>query len=137
MKIEIFSQSVKLPSNKKFGLFFSFIFFGVSIYLNLNEKNILSYYLFITSLIFLILALFKSSFLLPLNRIWMFVGFFLGLLVSPIVMGFIFFLIFTPLGLIMRIFGRDELKLKLNSAPTYWKSREPKIITSESFKNQF
>lgn len=137
MKIEIFSQSVKLPSNKKFGLFFSFIFFGVSIYLNLNEQNILSYYLFITSLIFLILALFKSSFLLPLNRIWMFVGFFLGLLVRPIVMGFIFFLIFTPLGLIMRIFGRDELKLKLNSAPTYWKSREPKIITSESFKNQF
>ena len=67
----------------------------------------------------------------------MYVGFFLGTVISPIIMGFIFFIMFTPLAVLMRIFGRDELKLKPESASSYWKSRVPNKITSKSFKNQF
>jgi len=137
MKFNIFSNQIILPSNKKFGLFFSFIFFVTAVYLNsIGQKN-LSYYLYSTSFIFFIIAFFKPAFLLPLNRIWMYVGFFLGTVISPIIMGFIFFIMFTPLAVLMRIFGRDELKLKPESASSYWKSRVPNKITSKSFKNQF
>ena len=74
--------------------------------------------------------------LLPLNKLWMQFGLLLGMIVSPIILGLIFFGLFTPIAMLMRISGRDELRLKLTEKASHWISRgEP--IKSESFKQQF
>ena len=75
-------------------------------------------------IIFLLITLIKAEILKPLNRMWMFLGMSLGIIVSPIIMGIIFFLIFTPIGVLMRIFGRDELHLQQKHKSSYWINRE-------------
>ena len=78
----------------------------------------------------------KSDALLPLNKLWMYFGILLGMIVSPIVLGIVFFGLFTPIAMFMRLSGRDELRLKLTQKASHWISRsEP--IKSESFKHQF
>ena len=89
---------------------------------------------FILSLIFLILGLINSEFLTPLNQLWFKVGLLLGKLISPIVMGLVFFIVVTPTGLIMNFLKKDILKLRKNSSKTYWVER-PKI--KSEMKNQF
>ena len=78
----------------------------------------------------------KPDTLLPLNKLWMRFGLLLGMIISPIVMGVIFFVIFTPIALIMRLFGRDELRLQFNKQSSHWVGRtdEAQPVT---FKNQF
>ena len=94
-------------------------------------------YLFISaSFIFLVITLVKSDALLPLNHLWMRFGLLLSIIVSPVVLGAIFFGLFTPLATIMRLRGRDELKLKFSDKASHWIFRnEPN--KSGSFKNQF
>ena len=89
-----------------------------------------------TSLIFLVFTLVKDELLLPFNKLWMRFGLLLGIIVSPIVLGIIFFGLFMPIATLMRVSGRDELKLKFSGKASHWISRsEP--IKSDSFKNQF
>ena len=129
-------RDIELPSNRKFGLFFSCIFFIASAYFYLNHyitTFIFFSFLFILTIIFTILSPNK---LLPLNKIWMKFGFIIGMLISPIILGIIFFLLISPVAIITRIFGRDELFLKRNSLNSYWKTRVDKP-SSDSFKNQF
>ena len=128
--------NLNLPSNRKFGFFFTFVFWGTAAYLYYTE-NITWAYAFITiSLSFLIITLVKSDVLLPLNKLWMRLGLLLGIIVSPIVLGIIFFGLFTPIAILMRLSGRDELKIKFYKKSSYWITRsEP--INSNSFKNQF
>ena len=128
--------NLNLPSNRKFGFFFTFVFWGTAAYLYYIE-NITWAYAFITiSLSFLIITLVKSDVLLPLNKLWMRLGLLLGIIVSPIVLGIIFFGLFTPIAILMRLSGRDELKIKFYKKSSYWITRsEP--INSNSFKNQF
>ena len=75
-----------------------------------------------------------TTLLLPLNKIWMKFGLILGKIVSPIVMGFIFFFVVTPTGIIMRILGKNLLSLKKNNVSTYWKIKDNK---NNNMKNQF
>ena len=128
-------KNVKLPSNKKFGYFFFLVFFILSFYMFFNEKIIWTYIFSLLSLSFLIITFFKPHILFPLNVMWMRVGLFLGMIVSPIVMSVIFFGIFTPIAFFMRLFGRDELILKFKKRNTYWINRQSSQL--ESFKNQF
>jgi len=128
-------KNVKLPSNKKFGYFFFLVFFILSFYMFFNEKIIWTYIFSLLSLLFLIITFFKPQILFPLNVLWMRVGLFLGMIVSPIVMSVIFFGIFTPIAFFMRLFGRDELILKFKKRNTYWINRQSSQL--ESFKNQF
>jgi len=137
MKLRTAIQSVQLPSNKKFGLFFSFVFAIISAYFLYINFVLISTIFFSLGLIFFILALIKPNSLLPFNKIWMNFGLLLGSIVSPIIMGIIFFGLFTPIGFLMRIFGRDELRLKVKLASSYWKIRDPQADVSQSFKNQF
>jgi len=88
------------------------------------------------SLIFFTVSLIASKYLLYLNKIWMSFGQFLGLVISPIVMGSIFFGLITPTSIVTRIFGRDELKLDKSGQSSYWIMRESKSNLS-SFKKQF
>ena len=87
-------------------------------------------------IIFLVITILKAELLLPLNKLWMKFGLLLSFIVGPIVMGLIFFGMFTPIAFLMRLFGRDELSIKLNHKTSYWVNRKIKEQT-ESFKNQF
>jgi hypothetical protein len=129
-------SEIELPSNRKFGFFFTFVFAVVAVFF-FNSANMTWAYAFIaTSLALLVITLVKDDILLPLNKLWMRFGLLLGMIVSPIVLGIIFFGLVTPYGVVMRVFGRDELRLKFAKKSSHWISRsEP--IKSDSFKNQF
>jgi len=122
-----------LSSNRSFGLVFFIVFILIAFYPLLNDDNIRLWSLII-SLIFLILGLLNSKFLMPLNKLWFKFGMLLGKFVSPFVMGLIFFLVVTPIGILMRMLGKDLLNLKFNKKKTYWieKSSE-KIVMKDQF----
>ena len=129
-------SEVELPSNRKFGFFFTFVFVMAAAYFYYSANLSWAYVFVATALIFLLITLIKSDVLLPLNKLWMRFGLLLGMIVSPIVLGIIFFGLFTPSAMLMRLSGRDELRLKFTQKASHWISRgEP--IKSESFKNQF
>ena len=130
-------SDVELPSNRKFGLFFSSFSLILSIYFYFYSNFLLTYILITVGFLFCIAALIKSDLLLPLNILWMRFGLLIGRIVSPIVLGVIYFGLFTPMSLIMRLIRRDELRLRVNNDGTKWISRENSIIKSASFKNQF
>jgi len=130
------NSDIKLPSNHKFGYFFTFIFLIASLYFFFREINLAFYVLGTCSIVFFLVTLFKAEILRPLNKLWISFGLFLGMIVSPIVMGFIFFIIFTPIGILMRLFGRDELLLKFKTKPSYWTKRNDDIQPN-SFRKQF
>jgi len=116
-------KNVKLPSNRNFGLVF-FIFFLIISFWPLLDGNKIRYLPLIVSIIFLILAIFNSKLLNPLNLIWIKFGILLGKFISPIVMSLIFFAVVTPIGIIMRIFGKDLLRLKKNDNVSYWQKKD-------------
>ena len=129
-------DELDLPSNRKFGFFFAFIFTIAAAYFYYSANQIWVYVFVAIASIFLLITLTKSDILLPLNKLWMRFGLLLGRLISPIVLGIIFFGLFTPIAMLMRINGRDELRLKFLRKSSHWISRnEP--IKSESFKHQF
>jgi|TARA_B100000780_G_C20892567_1_gene355220 hypothetical protein len=126
-------NNIKISSNRSFGIVFFLVFLIFSIYPVSKSENIIVWSL-ILSIIFLILGLFNSSILTPFNKLWFKFGIFLGKIVSPIVMGLVFFLVVTPTGLLLRFFGKDILNLKKNKKNTYWIEKNgPKSI----MKNQF
>ena len=130
------SSDIKIPSNKSFGLFFTFVFGLTALYSHTNDLISWTFTMSIMSVIFLVITVLRAEILLPLNKLWMRFGLLLGLIVSPIILGVIFFGIFTPIAFVMRLSGRDELQLKFEKKRTHWISRtEP--IKSESFKHQF
>jgi len=112
-------KKIKVSSNKSFGIVFSIFFLLISIYPLLNNDPIYYWSLFL-SFIFLVLGLMDSKILSPLNLLWFKFGILLGKIVSPIVMGIIFFLVVTPISIILKIFGKDVLNLKFNNNKTYW-----------------
>ena len=129
-------DKLDLPSNRKFGFFFTFVFALAAAFFYYSTNVIWVYVFIAIALIFLLITLIKSDVLLPLNKLWMRFGLLLGMVVSPIVLGIIFFGLFTPIAVVMRLSGRDELRLKFTQKASHWISRkEP--IKSESFKNQF
>ena len=129
-------SDIKLPSNQKFGYFFSAIFLILGLYLMHSKFNLISYIFFVLSVIFIIVTNIKPILLFPLNKLWMQLGFFLGKIISPIILGFIFFGLFTPYGIVMKIFRRDELNLKKSHNKSYWVSRLNKS-NQTNFKRQF
>tara|TARA_B100001564_G_C20328396_1_gene528971 strand:+ start:51 stop:434 length:384 start_codon:yes stop_codon:yes gene_type:complete len=125
-------KNIKLPSNRNFGVVFFVVFLLIALWPLLNE-NELRLWSLLLSLIFLLLGMINSKFLTPFNKLWFKFGIFLGNFISPIVMGFVFFLVVTPTGLIMRLFGKDILRLKKNKI-TYWINKDR---DDSSMKNQF
>ena len=120
-------------TNRSFGIVFFVFFFIVSVYPILKGGELRTWSL-VLSLIFLLLGIVNSKFLTPLNLVWMKFGELLGKIVSPIVLGFIFFLVITPIGLFMKLIGKDLLKTKLSKDKTYWIKRSKNIT---SMKRQF
>ncbi len=130
-------SEIKLPSNRKFGFFFTIIFLIISSYFFFNESYKSALFFLLISIIFFTITILKAEILLPLNKLWMRFGFTLGLIINPIVLGIIFFLIFTPISLIMWLFKRDELRLKIKKRDSYWKLRTEKNVNVDLFKQQF
>ena len=126
-------NDIKLSSNRSFGIVFFIFFLLIAIYPLLNNEEI-RFWSLVLSLLFLILGIFNSKILTPLNKIWFKFGILLGRIVSPVVLAIIFFLVVTPTGLIMRILGKDLLKLKKNKNKTYWIKKEKNL---SNMKNQF
>ena len=126
-------DDIKISSNRSFGIVFFIVFILIALYPLLNGQEIRLWALIISA-VFLILGLLKSKLLTPLNKLWFRFGIFLGKIISPIIMGFIFFLVVTPIGLIMRLLGKDVLNLKYNKEKSYWIEKDgPK----SKMKNQF
>jgi len=126
-------DDIKIGSNKSFGIVFFVVFLLISLYPLLNNESIRIWSLVI-SIIFLILGTLDSKILSPLNKIWFKFGIFLGKIISPIVMGIIFFLVVTPTGFIMRLLGKDVLNLKYSDHKSYWIE---KTGPKSKMKNQF
>ena len=129
-------KNIQLPSNKKFGYFFTIVFLFFSAYFYFKGIIFTSYYLGIASVVFFLIATLKDDILRPLNKLWMIFGLILGMIVNPIVMGVVFFFIFTPIGIIMRVIGRDELQLQFKNKSSYWIKRSVDT-QSNSFRKQF
>ena len=118
---------IKVSSNRNFGLVFFVVFLIIGLWPLLDEGQFKIWSLFF-SLFFLVLGLLNSKLLTPLNLLWTKFGILLGNVFAPIVMSFIFFLVVTPIGLLVRIMGRDLLRTKYNkSGKSYWIKREKRI----------
>ena len=115
-----------MSSNRSFGILFFIVFLGIGLWplKNNNDPN----YIFLgLSSIFLILGIINSKLLYPLNKAWVKFGEILGMIIAPIVMGLVYFIILTPISFLVRLFGKDLLKLKKNKSSTYWIKREKNI----------
>ncbi len=127
------ANQIKIGSNRGFGIVFFIVFLLISLFPIIKGNDIRIWSL-IVSLIFLLLGVINSTILSPLNKLWFKFGLLLGSFISPIVMGFVFFLVVTPIGLLMKLLGKDLLNLKKKNVETYWiEKTEPK----SKMKNQF
>jgi len=129
-----FNKNIKISSNRSFGIVFFIVFLFIALYPITYSEDIRIWSLII-SFIFIILGLLNSKILSPLNKLWFKFGVILGKIISPIIMGIIFFFVFPLIGLIMKVLGKDLLRLKLNKKDnTYWIEKNgPK----SKMKNQF
>ena len=127
-------DEIKWGSNRSFGIVFFIVFALIAIYPLINQGEVRIWSLII-SFLFLFLGLLNAKILTPINKLWFKFGLFLGKIISPIIMGLIFFLVVTPIGLLMRLFGKDVLNLKLNKKKSsYWIE---KTGPKSKMKNQF
>ena len=124
---------MKKSSSKSFGYLFFGIFLALAVWVYVKNQN-LNYWLISTSVVFLILTLIKSKLLDVLNDLWIKFGELLGKIIAPIVMSIVFFLIVTPIGLVLKIVKKDLLKLKFNNDKSYWIEKSKTI---ESMDKQF
>ena len=131
------NDNIKLPSNKKFGFFFTLIFLFLSLYFYFEDNFFLTFTLLSISLLLLLVTLLKSNLLLPLNKFWMRIGLLMGMITNPMIMGIIYFSIFIPVGILMKLSGRDELNLNYKKKITYWKKCQRDFKKKDSFKQQF
>ena len=123
-----------MSSNKSFGIVFFIVFLIIGLYPLINQEEFRVWAIFI-SLIFLILGLINSKLLTPLNKAWIKFGILLGNIISPLVLGIIFFLIVLPTGLLMRLLKKNFLGLKFDkNLQSYWINKEKQL---SSMKNQF
>tara|TARA_B100001093_G_scaffold408009_1_gene396757 strand:- start:612 stop:995 length:384 start_codon:yes stop_codon:yes gene_type:complete len=126
-------DDIKINSNRSFGIVFFIVFLLIALY-PLTYGGEIRIWSVITSLIFLVSGLLNSKILTPLNKLWFKFGILLGKIISPVIMGIIFFLVVTPIGLIMRLLRKDVLNLRYNKNKSYWIEKGgPK----SKMKNQF
>ena len=126
-------NDIKISSNRSFGIVFFVVFLLIALYPLINNHELRLWSL-VVSLIFLILGLLNSKILAPVNKLWFKFGIFIGKIIAPLIMGIIFFLVVTPIGFLMRLFGQDVLNLKYNKNKSYWIEKNgPK----SKMRNQF
>ena len=130
-------QEDQLPSNRKFGIFASSVLLAAGGYFYWKNEVYLSVVLGMVCALFVLITVRNDKLLLPLNKLWMHFGFLLGAIVSPIVLGVLFYVMITPIAMVMRLFGRDELRIKKRNDRSGWRVKDPAEVSSGSFKRQF
>ena len=121
----------KKSSNRSFGILFFLVFLGFGLW-PLTKEMSPNIYLIIISVVFLVLGLLNSKLLSPLNEIWVKFGEILGRIIAPLIMALVYFLILTPISLLVRVFGKDLLGLKyLKQKNSYWIKRKKEIGTMD------
>ena len=121
----------KKSSNRSFGILFFLVFLGFGLW-PLTKEMSPNIYLIIISVIFLILGLLNSKLLSPLNNLWIKFGEILGKVIEPIVMAVVYFLILTPISLLVRLFGKDLIEMKFNNnVKSYWIKRKKHLGTMD------
>ena len=114
-------------SNRSFGLLFFAVFVILSLWPLKNGEN-LNLYFITAAAVFLILGLLNSKLLSPLNKSWIKLGEILSIIIAPIVMALVYFVILTPVSIIVRIFGKDLLGVKFNKTiNSYWIKRKKNL----------
>ena len=130
--------NTKLPSNRAFGILFVGVFAILACYGYFrNWQSDLVKASFILSVTLLLITLFAQRTLTPFNKAWYQLGLLLGRVISPLVLGVLFFVVITPVAFFMRLIGRDALRIKKQAVLSYWIKRDPPGPKPESFKDQF
>ena len=125
-------------SNKSFGVMFGVIFLLATAYLVAKDKSTFAQlFTFVASVTTFVVAFKAPTMLTKPNLYWMKFSLLLARVVSPIVLGVLFFVLISPLAIVLRIFGRDQLLLKRQESSSLWKIRNSKGYSLESFKNQY
>ena len=124
----------KKSGNKSFGIVF-FIFFLILSLFPLLKNNQVNFYFLVTALVFLVLGLLNAKILTPLNKYWVKFGDILGKFVSPVIIFLIYFFTVFPVNLLLRLFNKDVMYLKLHKKnKSYWIKKE---VNDTSMNNQF
>jgi len=130
-------DKVRASSDRAFGFVFAAVFVIIAGWPLLDAGPIRLWALAI-AVAFLMTALIRPAILSPLNRLWTAFGLLLHRIVSPIILGVMFFVVVTPMGVLMRVLRKDPLKLKWQpDAKSYWIAKDPPGPTPESMKHQF
>ena len=132
MKIKKINSSKFLRDNIVFGSLFFIFFLIIGLY-PLKSGGVIRVWSVVFSLVFLIITIIRPNLFTFLNRLWIQFGILLGKIISPIVMGFVFFFVVTPTGILVRILKKDVMGLKRGTS-SYWINREDKV---QSMKKQF
>ena len=134
MAISRQKQQIKInkKNNITFGILFFIFFLIIGLY-PLKSGVIVRIWSLILSLVFLIITILAPNLFTFLNRMWIRFGILIGKLISPIVMGLVFFFLVTPIGMCFRILKKDVMGLKRRPS-TYWINRKDKL---QSMKKQF
>lgn len=130
-------SAVKGPSDRNFGLVFTAVFLLIGV-APLAFGHALHVWSLVVAAAFGVVSVVAPGLLAPLNRLWARFGLLLHKIVSPVVLGIMFFLVITPMGVVMRLFGKDPLRLRIDrGASTYWIGRTPPGPPADSFIDQF
>ena len=130
-------RKISAGSNRKFGFTFSFVFSVIGILPWILHGNSIKYWAIIVSLVFLLVSILKEDLLSPINELWFRFGQLLHSIISPLIMGVLFYGVFTPIGFLLRLFGKDILHLKFNKHNSYWVVRQPPGPEKGSMNNPF
>lgn len=124
------NTALQLPSNRSFGWTFTVVFALIALF---------AYpWLLAVAALFAAVTVIRDQWLAPLNRAWMRFGALLNRIVSPVVLGLIYFAVFTPVAVVMRLAGRDAMRRRFEPArPSYWVPREPPGPREDSFRDMF
>jgi len=129
-----FPKLEKISSNRSFGLLFFIVFLLIALWSFREDINQIKIWPLTVSIIFLILGLSNSKILTPFNKSWHYLGLLIGMIVSPVVMGIIYFLLISPMGIFMRFIGKDLLKLRMDKTTSYWINKDR---SKSTMRNQF
>jgi hypothetical protein len=130
-------NDIKLPSDRVFGIFFSLVFGILSVYTSYRDWSALGFLFAAIAICFLLMAIFLDTKLHFLNIMWLKVGILIGKVTNPIILGFVFFGLFTPMSLFFKLRRRDELFLRKDIRSSYWKFRKPPSPNPNSFQEMF
>ena len=128
---------IKVGSERSFGLVFATVFLLLTFYPLLHGRPPIFWSLGVSAAFFVVTFV-KPAILRPLNIVWFKFGMLLARIIQPIVMAALFFLVVTPIGLLMRLFGKDPLRKKMGpEIPSYWQDRRDESNRMGSMKDQF